>query len=150
MVGNRTKLYWGRGLRGFSAQLKRQISALGRDIRGVVAIEFAVIMPLVIILLFAIIQYSLIFNTRQIMSHAARVAVRSYAIGESTAAEATTMATELLNNSSLNYTIAVSDDGTDATIDITLPMSEAAIVDALGGTLMDGDIEVTIKMRMEE
>ena len=107
-------------------------------------------MPLVIILLFAILQYGMIFNTRQIMTHAARVAVRSYAIGESTADEAETMATELLNNEALSYTIDVTDDGTDATIDIVLPMSEAAIVDALGGSLMDGNIEVTIKMRMED
>jgi Flp pilus assembly protein TadG len=126
------------------------MSQFGRDVRGVVAIEFGVIMPLVIILLFAIFQYGMIFNTRQIMTHAARVAVRSYAIGESTADEAETMATELLNNEALSYTIDVTDDGTDATIDIVLPMSEAAIVDALGGSLMDGNIEVTIKMRMED
>jgi len=126
------------------------MSQFGRDVRGVVAIEFGVIMPLVIILLFAILQYGMIFNTRQIMTHAARVAVRSYAIGESTADEAETMATELLNNEALSYTIDVTDDGTDATIDIVLPMSEAAIVDALGGSLMDGNIEVTIKMRMED
>ena len=126
------------------------MSQFGRDVRGVVAIEFGVIMPLVIILLFAILQYGMIFNTRQIMTHAARVAVRSYAIGVSTADEAETMATELLNNEALSYTIDVTDDGTDATIDIVLPMSEAAIVDALGGSLMDGNIEVTIKMRMED
>ncbi|MBT3787428.1 MAG: pilus assembly protein [Alphaproteobacteria bacterium] len=129
---------------------KLKMSQFGRDVRGVVAIEFGVIMPLVIILLFAILQYGMIFNTRQIMTHAARVAVRSYAIGESTADEAETMATELLNNEALSYTIDVTDDGTDATIDIVLPMSEAAIVDALGGSLMDGNIEVTIKMRMED
>jgi Flp pilus assembly protein TadG len=129
---------------------KLKTSQFGRDVRGVVAIEFGVIMPLVIILLFAILQYGMIFNTRQIMTHAARVAVRSYAIGESTADEAETMATELLNNEALSYTIDVTDDGTDATIDIVLPMSEAAIVDALGGSLMDGNIEVTIKMRMED
>jgi len=130
--------------------IKLKLVQFGRDVRGVVAIEFGVIMPLVIILLFAILQYGLIFNTRQIMTHAARVAVRSYAIGESTAAEAETMATELLNNETLSYTIDVTDDGTDATIDIVLPMSEAAIIDALGGSLMDGNIEVTIKMRMED
>ena len=130
--------------------IKLKLVQFGRDVRGVVAIEFGVIMPLVIILLFAILQYGLIFNTRQIMTHAAKVAVRSYAIGESTAAEAETMATELLNNETLSYTIDVTDDGTDATIDIVLPMSEAAIIDALGGSLMDGNIEVTIKMRMED
>ena len=131
-------------------RLWRRISLFCSDVRGVVAIEFAVIMPLVIAVLFAIIQYGMIFNTRQSMVHAARVAVRSYAIGESSSAEAQQMAIDLLDNSSLNYEIDLTDDGTDATIDIVLPMSEAAIIDALGKALMNGDIEVSIQMRLEE
>jgi hypothetical protein len=128
----------------------RRFKQFSHDVRGVVAIEFAVTMPLLILVLFAIIQYGMIFNTRQIMVHAARTAVRSYAIGESSAAEAEQMALEMLDNASLDYEIDLTDDGTDATLDIVLPMSEAAIIDALGKALMDGDIEVSISMRLEE
>ena len=129
--------------------IRLRISQFLKDLRGVVAIEFAIVLPIAIVLIFAMIQYGIILNTRQIMSKAARTAIRSYAVGASTSAEAEQMALELLDNAGLSYSIDVSDDGTDATILITLPMSDAALVDALGESLMDGDIEVSMSMRLE-
>jgi Flp pilus assembly protein TadG len=114
-----------------------------------VAIEFAVVLPIVIVLIFAMIQYGIILNTRQIMASAARTAIRSYAVGVSTEAEAEQMAINLMNNATLNFDVDITDDGTDATIRITLPMADAALVDALGKSLMDGDIDVSFSMRLE-
>ncbi len=134
--------FWG------AARRKAQIFWV--DLRGLAAIEFAVILPIVIVMIFAMIQYGIIFSTRQTMSFAARTAIRSYAVRESTEAEAEQMAITLLNNASLNFTVVITDDGTDATILITLPMADAALVNALTDTLMDGDIEVSISMRVED
>ena len=127
----------------------RRLRRFVGDLRGVAAIEFAVVLPMVIVLIFAMIQYGVILNTRQIMAKAARTAVRSYAVGTSTEAEAEQLAVTLMNNAALNFVVDVTDDGTDATILITLAMADAALVDALGKSLMDGDIEVSISMRLE-
>ena len=120
------------------------------DSRGAVAIEFAIMLPMLITILFGIIQYGLILNTRQLMTYAAREAARSYAIGESTEAEAEALAISLLNNASYNYDTTLTDDGTSVQFDISLPMAEAALVNALEDSLMSGNIEVSVTMRLEE
>jgi len=131
-------------------KVRRYVKKFAADLRGVAAIEFAVVLPIVIVLIFAMIQYGIILNTRQIMSNAARAAVRSYAVGESTEAQAEQLAVTIMNNASLNFQVDLTDDGTDATLLITLPMADAALVDALGKSLMSGDIEVSFSMRVEE
>jgi|GEM_PF-791484 len=118
--------------------------------RGAVAIEFAIMLPMLITILFGIIQYGLILNTRQLMTYAAREAARSYAIGESTGDEAEALAISLLNNASYNYDTTLTDDGTSVQFDISLPMAEAALVNALEDSLMSGNIEVSVTMRLEE
>jgi len=135
---------------GFCCSVRRSARIFWTDLRGLAAIEFAVVLPIVIVMIFAMIQYGVIFSTRQTMSSAARTAIRSYAVGTSTSAEAEQMAIDLLNNASLDFTVSITDDGTDATILITLPMADAALVNALTDTLMDGDIEVSFSMRTED
>ena len=127
------------------ARLRRAL----KSTNGAVAIEFAILLPVLIAVLFGIIQYGLVLNTRQLMVYAAREAARSYAVGESTEAEAEALVVTLINNNNLNPVVELSDDGTDVTIDVSVPMSEAAIVNALASTLMEGNIEVSITMRLE-
>jgi len=129
---------------------RRLARSLSDDNSGAVAIEFAILLPVLIVMLFAIIQYGLILSTRQLMVYAARESARSYAIGESTEAEAEALAISLLNNASLNYDVDIDDDGTDVTLSITVPMAEAAIINALESSLMSGDLAVSVTMRLEE
>ncbi len=131
--------------RSMIARLRRAL----KSTNGAVAIEFAILLPVLIAVLFGIIQYGLVLNTRQLMVYAAREAARSYAVGESTEAEAEALVVTLINNNNLNPVVELSDDGTDVTIDVSVPMSEAAIVNALASTLMEGNIEVSITMRLE-
>jgi Flp pilus assembly protein TadG len=129
---------------------RRLAGSWSGDNRGAVAIEFAILLPVLIAMLFAIIQYGLVLSTRQLMVYAARESARSYAIGESTEAEAEALAISLLNNASLNYDVVIDDDGTDVTLSITVPMAEAAIINALETSLMSGNIAVSVTMRLEE
>jgi Flp pilus assembly protein TadG len=133
-----------------STAFRRWLRCRLGDTRGAVAIEFAIMMPMLITVLFGIIQYGLILNTRQLMTYAAREAARSYAIGESTSDEAQALAITLLNNATYNYATDLTDDGTSVQFDITLPMAEAALVNALETSLMSGNIAVSVTMRLEE
>lgn len=131
----------------------RRIRRLARDIRGAVALEFALVLPILIAVLFGIIQFGLVMFTQQMMVYAAREAARSYAVGVSTASQAQSLTQGLLPATSSNYTITVTEPDTgagetDVTVTISTPMSDAAIVNVLG-SVMSGNIQAQIVMRVE-
>jgi len=121
------------------------------DVRGGVAIEFAILIPILITMLFGIIQYGNILYVRQLMTQAAAEAARSYAYDSTTAADAEQLADDRLVATGLTYAITLTEPGTDETnvkVLITTPMNEAALVNVLG-SVISGNIEVSVVLRME-
>ena len=55
------------------------------DDRGAAAVEFAMVMPILLLLVFGIVDYGRAYNARLTLSHAAREAVRVWALGGSEA-----------------------------------------------------------------
>jgi Flp pilus assembly protein TadG len=109
-------------------------------------------MPVLLTVVFGIIQYGIVIHTRHVMVYAAREAARSYAVGESDSDAAQTLALDRLSGTSFNYTVAVTEpaDGeSDVTVSISLPMADAAIISYMGGSLFSGNIDATVVMRME-
>lgn len=49
--------------------------------QGAAAIEFALVLPVLVLLVFGIIQFGLAYNTTNVLTHAAREAVRPLALG---------------------------------------------------------------------
>ncbi len=120
--------------------------------RGVAAVELALILPVLLTVVFGVIQYGMVIHTRHTMVYAAREAARSYAVGESDVDEAEAMALDRLANSSFSYTITVTEPAegeNNVTVSISLPMAEAAIISYLGDWLFSGDIDATVVMRVE-
>lgn len=120
--------------------------------------EFAILMPVVMAILFAIIEFGSIMYTRQQMLYAAREAARSYAVGQSTSGEAKQVALERLEidtktvaEKDIKFTVTVGepngDDG-DVNVKISVPMAAAALINPLGD-IVSGDLEVNVVMRME-
>ena len=98
--------------------------------RGAAAVELALVMPILLTVVFGVIQYGMVIHTRHVMVYAAREAARSYAVGESDADEAETLALNRLSDTPFSYTVAVTEPGSgesDVTVSISLPMAEAAI-----------------------
>ena len=136
-----------KGLRG------KLLRALGQDQRGAAAVEFAFIMPILLVMFSGILQFGSIMFLENHMTNVAREATRRVAVGELTEADAATMVQGALVNWGVTYQVSIAtedaDDGNeDVTVAISLPLSDAALMDVLG--LFDtGNLSTSVTMRME-
>jgi Flp pilus assembly protein TadG len=138
-----------KGLRG------TLLRTLGRDERGTAAIEFALIIPFLLLMFSGILQFGSVMFLESHMNNVAREASRQVAVGALDEDDAEEMVQNALVNWGVTYQITVTtvededdDDNEDITVAISLPMSEAAIIDVLG--LFDtGNLSTSVTMRME-
>ena len=114
---------------------------------GSVAIETGLGAIVFVTLLTGVISFGSLFFVQGNMSDAARDAARRIATGELTPAEAETHAEDALVNWGQNYVVVASNDGTDAMVEISVPMMEVAIIDFLG--LLSGDLRAQVTLPTE-
>lgn len=125
----------------------------GRD--GSAAVEFALILPVLLLFLFGIVQFGFLFSVYNTMVHAAREGARGMAVEQLTATEGEALVqTRLVAYANLPFTVnATEPDPTDPTdldvvVGISVPLEEAMLVDVLG--LVDGGtLDTQIVMRRE-
>ena len=110
---------------------------------GAAGLEFALIVPVFVIIVTGLIQFGAIFFLQNNMTNAAREAARSLAVGQiTTDSEAENVANQTLINWGVDFNVETTNpnpgDPNDNvyTVLITAPMSEAAIIDYLG--IFDG------------
>lgn len=103
---------------------------LARDRRGVAAIEFAFILPLLASLTLGGMQYGLLLFVQSNMYNAARDGTRSYITGSTTAAAASVAKGELPNwvQNASSLSVNVQDLGATVSTTITVSSAAAAIV----------------------
>ncbi len=138
------------GSKGLRGTLLR---ALGRDQRGAAAVEFAFIMPILLLIFSGILQFGSVMFLENHMTNVAREASRRGAVGELTETEARPKAQAALVNWGVTYevNVATADAGggnQDIVVAISLPLSDAALMDVLG-LFATGDLSTTVTMRME-
>ncbi len=111
-----------------------------RSERGVAAVEFALVIPFVVLVLSGIIQFGFVLFLQSHVADVARETARRAAVGELEQAEAIQFAQDSLLNWGVTYDVVVTLNGTDVDVQISLPMSQAALIDVLGlfqsGTLI--------------
>jgi hypothetical protein len=122
--------------------------------RGAALVEFAAVAPLLLLILFGIIEYGYIFMVRQTVIHAAREGCR-IAVLQTTDepyAEVTARITEIMESTGVtNYTVDLTHptegDPMEA-VQITVPIGEVSLV---GSMIPHGDspIVATCSMRKE-
>lgn len=97
---------------------------------GSAAVEFAIVLPIFLTLLFGIIQFGAILFLHNNMVNAAREAVRRMSVAEMSPAEAEAYAESYLAGWDLNFTVTANGPPTitDVTVQITVPAAEAALV----------------------
>lgn len=115
--------------RALGRRLLRASRGLADDDRGVVAIEFAIVLPVLLVLTFIILQYGFVLVTYHNMYDAARQAARQLAAGTADEAEAVAAAEALLVDWPTNWNVVAAKDLTNDNVNvrITVPGTEAAL-----------------------
>lgn len=137
-------------LRGLRARLRQSL----RDNRGVAAVEFAFVLPIIILLLAGVIQFGMLLFLQNHMTNVARETSRRVAVGELTKDEAKTEAEGDLVNWGISYDVDVTvpdgsdPDDKDIIVTISAPMSEASLIDILG-IFGEGKLQTAVTMRQE-
>lgn len=121
---------------------------------GVSAVEFAFVLPIVVLLLGGIFQFGFAFFMQGHMSEVARETSRRVAVGEFTQSEAISFAQSSLINPGVTYDVTVTlPDPSDPNdremqVDISAPLKEISPIDILG-LFQDGDLTTSVTRRME-
>jgi Flp pilus assembly protein TadG len=100
---------------------------IGNREGGAAMVEFAIVFPLLVLLVFGIIEFGRAYNAQITLTHAAREAAREYAISQDqSAGQATAEATaSSLNPGDMSYTWQVCDSssiGDPSGVTISYPM----------------------------
>ena len=129
---------------------RRQIQL--RSERGQSLTEFALALPILALLLFAVIQFGIVFNNYVTLTDATRAGARKGAVGRqlsnpqgATVTAVRNSATNL-NQTNLNVTVTSSwQAGTDVTVTATYPYS----ISLLGMIVKSGNLSSTTTERVE-
>ncbi len=143
----------GCGDAGSRATRAKGLRALWRDRDGVAAVEFAFVLPILLLLFSGIVQFGAIMFLENHMTNVARETSRRVAVGELAQADAESSAQLALVNWGVNYdvsvaTIDVGGGNQDVAVAISLPMAEAALMDVLG-VFQSGNLTAAVTMRQE-
>ncbi len=114
--------------------------------RGVAAVEFAIVLPVLVILLTGIVQMGLMLFVGHNMVSVSQETARLVAVGELTTVEGQTYADDHLINWEMTYDISVQQQGSDIVVDIAVPLSDVALIDFLG-LFKSGDLKTRASMR---
>ena len=135
----------------------KTLKHFSRDARGTAAIEFAVILPVLITMLLGMIDAGLYFHLRTLMTTETRSVTRDLALGNLTAVTAKTqLETNLEDLADLPYTVTVTIPDplvpTDVNVSINVNLDAGSLnADyALMGVIPFSDIDMTTTMRALE
>jgi hypothetical protein len=121
---------------------------------GVSAVEFAFVLPIVILLLGGIFQFGFALFMQGHIAEVARETSRYLAVGEFNESEARSFAESSLINPGVTYDIVVTlpdpDDPNDRVVEvsITAPLAQLSPIDILG-LFEDSELTATVQRRME-
>ncbi len=129
------------------------LRALWRGQDGAAAVEFAFILPILLLLLSGIVQFGSIMFLENHMTSVARETSRRVAVGDLAQADAASSAQQALVNWGVTYDVDVASvdvggGNQDIAVTISLPMREAALMDVLG-VFQSGTLTAAVTMRQE-
>ncbi|MEX2649931.1 MAG: TadE family protein [Alphaproteobacteria bacterium] len=121
---------------------------LRRDRRGSIAIEFALIAPIMLTLAAGTMQFGWLIHVQNSMFDATRNVARSVSVGTIAVADAEDALIEELDNFSYGFDVDASESADDVTVSITLPSSAAVLVD-FGAMFEDWTLAASVTMPKE-
>lgn len=125
-------------LKSFATRLSAR--RILKDEQGSTAVEFVLVLPVVMIILMGVMQFGAVLYTKSEMINTARETARRMAVAELSTTDAVTLAKNILNDSGTRFTVTATAVAPDVTVLITIPMDDAALglsfpVDFSGDTL---------------
>ncbi len=134
--------------------MRAAILAPWRDARGVAAVEFAFVVPVLVLILTGIIQLGLLLFLHGNMGDVARDTARRLAVGELTAANAPSYAEGQLVNWGGTFTVTptmpnpADPNDRDIIVQISVPIADVSLVDIVG-VFQTGNMTAASTMRQE-
>jgi Flp pilus assembly protein TadG len=123
-----------------------------RDERGQTMAEFAIVLPVLVVLLFAVIQFGILFNNFVTLTDAVRAGARTAAVSRNdadpTGAATTAVRTSAADLNQSNLAVTVTSGwaaGTDVTVTATYPFS----INLLGWVVTSGNLTSKTTERVE-
>ena len=121
--------------------------------RAAAVVEFAVVLPLLLTILFGIIEYGWIFMVRQTLQTAAREGCRVAVLQSSTApyAAATDRVSQVMSPTGLAYTLTMTHAGAGnpvETVKVAVPFADVSLMGNFFGP-REGNLAGTCSMRKE-
>lgn len=126
------------------------MSATGRGDRGQSTVEFALVLPLVALVILCIAQAGVVVRDQLLVSHAAREAARAAAVSDndrSGAALAAARQAASLQGDRLSGTVTMVDGG--STVRVVLSYRSATDIAVIGPLVPDIDLKSSVVMRAE-
>ena len=123
-------------------------SRLIRNRRGSATVESALAVPVLLLLLFGIIEFAFIFFVQNNMVNAAREAARRMAVADLTLAERQAVAESLLLTVG-TYTVTTTENAETVAVAIESPTTDASLIAGNAGLLSGQTMQATVVMRKE-
>ena len=140
-----------RNSRFISDPLRRAAQVIERR-EGIASVEFAIIGPVFLLILFGMISFGSVLYTHNNMINAAREAARRMAVGDLNTTEAEAYANSYLSNMGVTFTVNAQDpdpgDPDDVSVDISVPAADVALVN-FPGIFVGRTLQVTVTMLKE-
>lgn len=114
----------------------------GRGEYGAAAVEFAILVPILILLVFGIVEFGRAYHTQVTLTHAAREGARVWALGgtEAEATAATETAAPTIQTITVTTTACNPPDPTELTAQTTfsynIPLFDSGTIDLIGTGVM--------------
>ena len=124
--------------------------ATRRGDQGQSTVEFALVLPLVVLVVLFIVQAGLVVRDQLLVSHAAREAARAASVSDSDRLGAATMAARQAGNLAAARVSATTTmvDG-DASVRVLISYRSITGIPIIGSLVPDIDLESTVVMRVE-
>jgi len=137
----------------YVVEKKRRGPTRGRWRRAVAAVEMAVVTPLLLAVLFGIIEFGWLFTVQHTLVNASREGARTGVLEGADAGDVTTVVLNYLSpmgldsSVTINVTEATPEDPT-VTVDLSVPRADVSLVGSFFG-FTTGELEAICVMRKE-
>lgn len=132
----------------FSLDLQNHVRRLRKSRRGAAAVEFAIVLPVFVLLVFGMIEYGRMVMVQQVITNASREGARRAVLDGSTVSQVQDVVDEYLTNAAINAAnpaavspnpLANADAGDPVTVTVSVPFASVSWLPSpmyLGGKIL--------------